>query len=129
MPDTSFHKPLSPHLQIYRLPLTAVLSVLHRMTGILLSLGLLVLVFWLVAAATDLNNYEVLRQWLGTWLGQIFLIAWLGALYFHLCNGIRHLVWDAGYGFELKTVDFTAMLAIIMTVLLTLGTWLLFVWF
>ena len=118
-------KPLSPHLQIYRLPLTVVLSVLHRMTGILLSLGLAVLVIWLVALATDAQAYQWLHACFATWVGQILLIGWTAALYFHLCNGIRHLVWDIGLGFDLVSVDRSAVLAIVVTILLTTLTWMI----
>lgn len=123
--EMSKQRPLSPHLQIYRLPLTAVLSILHRITGALLALGLAVLVIWLAAAAWCGDVYDPLRDWFGGWFGQVLLIAWTVALYFHWCNGIRHLIWDLGHGFDLATVDKTAVIALLATVILSAATWML----
>jgi succinate dehydrogenase / fumarate reductase cytochrome b subunit len=116
--------PLSPHLQIYRLPLTALLSVMHRATGIILAMGAVILVWVLAAAANSPEYYAVMHQHLATWYGQIFLIGLVFSLYLHFCNGIRHLFWDVGLGFELNTVDITAKLAIFMAIALTVATWL-----
>jgi len=115
--------PVSPHLQIYRLPLTALLSITHRITGVLLSLGSLLLIGLLVAAAQGAEAYQVLIVHFQAWYGQVFLLGLLFSLYLHFCNGIRHLFWDAGYGFELETVDLTAKLAIAVAVVLTVATW------
>jgi len=117
--------PVSPHLQIYRLPLTALLSITHRITGVILSIGSLVLVWLLAAAAHSEEYYTMVASHLQTWYGQVFLIGLLFSLYLHFCNGIRHLFWDAGYGFELETVDLTAKLAIAMAVVLTAATWII----
>lgn len=117
--------PLSPHLQIYRLPLAALLSFAHRITGVILAFGSLLLVWILVAAAHSAEYYGLLAAHLQSWYGQIFLIGFLFSLYLHFCNGIRHLFWDVGYGFELETVDLTAKLAIAMAVVLTLATWII----
>ena len=122
MRDSS--KPLSPHLQVYRLPITAVLSIMHRMTGVVLSLGLVLLVVVLATAAWHLEAYEALKAMLSHWLGQMFLIAWIAALYLHLCHGIRHLFWDSGMGFDLKRTQQTAYLTIAITAILTAATWL-----
>lgn len=115
--------PVSPHLQIYRLPLTALLSITHRITGVLLSLGSLLLVALLVAAAQGAEAYQALIVHFQAWYGQVFLLGLLFSLYLHFCNGIRHLFWDVGYGFELETVDLTAKLAIAVAVVLTVATW------
>lgn len=117
--------PLSPHLQIYRLPLAALLSFAHRITGVILAFGSLLLVWILVAAAHSAEYYGLLAAHLQSWYGQIFLIGFLFSLYLHFCNGIRHLFWDVGYGFELEMVDLTAKLAIAMAVVLTLATWII----
>ena len=117
--------PVSPHLQIYRLPLTALLSITHRLTGVFLALGCALLVFLLLAAAQGAATYEALVAHFHAWYGQIFLLAFLFSLYLHFCNGIRHLFWDVGYGFELETVNLTAKLAIAMALVLTIGTWLI----
>ena len=115
--------PTSPHLQIYRLPLTALLSITHRITGVILAFGSLVLIWILAAAANSAAYYEAMVPHLQSWYGQLFLLAFVFALYLHFCNGLRHLFWDAGYGFELETVDLTAKLAIVLAIILTVATW------
>ena len=117
--------PTSPHLQIYRLPLTALLSITHRITGVILALGCMLLVWILAAAAYSVEYYEAMLPHLSSWYGQIFLLGFVFALYLHFCNGVRHLFWDMGYGFELETVDLTAKLAIAVAVVLTVVTWIL----
>ena len=98
------NRPLSPHLQIYKPQLTSVLSILHRITGVALSVGTILLVYWLVAAASGPAAFATAAGLIGSWLGRLLLFGWTFALFFHLANGIRHLFWDAGIGFELKTV-------------------------
>ena len=100
---TGRSRPLSPHLQIYRPQITMVLSILHRGTGIALSVGTLMLVWWLVAAATGPAAFASAQGFITSWFGLLLLLGWTFALFFHLCNGIRHLFWDAGHGFEIKT--------------------------
>ena len=117
--------PLSPHLQIYRLPLTALISIAHRASGVVLGFGAMVLVWVLAAAANSPETYAIAHQHLGAWYGQIFLFGLVFSLYLHFCNGIRHLFWDVGLGFELETVDITAKLVIFVTLVLTVATWLL----
>jgi len=117
--------PVSPHLQIYRLPLTALLSITHRITGVVLALGSLLMVWILVAAAQGADYYQWVMVHVHAWYGQVFLFGLLFALYLHFCNGIRHLFWDVGYGFELETVDLTAKLAIVMALVLTVATWVI----
>ncbi len=119
-------RPLSPHLQIYRLPLTAVLSIAHRITGVLLALGNVALVAWLVAVVAGDPVYASVHAWFASVPGRSLLVAWSAMLYFHLCNGVRHLFWDAGQGFELRTVDVTAVAALAATAALTALTWWLF---
>ena len=116
--------PVSPHLQIYRLPLTAILSITHRLTGVFLAFGCLLLVWLLAAGAQGGEAYEALVVHYQAWYGQIFVLGFLFSLYLHFCNGIRHLFWDVGYGFELETVDLTAKLAIAMALGLTVVTWI-----
>jgi succinate dehydrogenase / fumarate reductase cytochrome b subunit len=117
--------PVSPHLQIYRLPLTALLSITHRITGVILAFGSLLMVWILVAAAQGGDYYQWVMTHVQAWYGQIFLFGLLFALYLHFCNGIRHLFWDVGYGFELETVDLTAKMAIVMALVLTVATWII----
>ncbi len=115
--------PISPHLQIYRLPLTALLSIAHRITGVILAFGCVLLVWVLATAAESAAAYQALVPHLESWYGQIFLLGFIFSLYLHFCNGVRHLFWDVGYGFELETVDLTAKLAIAFAIILTIATW------
>jgi succinate dehydrogenase / fumarate reductase cytochrome b subunit len=116
--------PTSPHLQIYRLPLTALLSITHRITGVLLAFGCVLLIVILAAAADGAASYEAILPHLQSWYGQLFLVGLVFSLYLHFCNGVRHLIWDAGYGFELGFVDLTARLAIALAIAMTVVTWL-----
>lgn len=116
--------PTSPHLQIYRLPLTALLSITHRITGVLLAFGCVILVCILAAAADSASTYQAIVPHLKNWYGQLFLVGLVFSLYLHFCNGVRHLFWDLGYGFELDTVDLTAKLTIALAIVLTVATWL-----
>lgn len=121
---TEDQRPLSPHLQIYRLPLTALLSITHRLTGLALVFGAVLLITVLLTVAAGPEAYAVVRGFTGSWFGYLVVVAFTFALYFHFCNGIRHLFWDAGYGFELETVDRTAVVTIVASVALTGATWL-----
>jgi succinate dehydrogenase / fumarate reductase cytochrome b subunit len=94
-------RPLSPHLQVYRPQITSVLSILHRLTGVALTFGTLLLTWWLVAAAYGPEQFETVQAAIGSWLGQLILWGFTFAVYYHLANGIRHLAWDFGWGFEL----------------------------
>lgn len=117
-------RPLSPHLQVYRPQLTSTLSFLHRFTGVVLALGTLLLVYWLAAAAGGPESFETAQALIGSWLGQLFLLGWTYALFYHLCNGIRHLYWDAGFGFELPDVYRTGWAVVAASVVLTLASWI-----
>ena len=114
------NRPISPHLQVYRPQLTSVLSILHRITGVALAIGTILLVYWLIAAASGPEAFASAEALIGSWLGRILLFGWTIALYFHLSNGIRHLFWDAGFGFELKTVYASGWTAVALAVALTL---------
>ena len=118
-------RPLSPHLQVYRPQLTSVLSILHRMTGGALAVGTLVLVYWLVAAASGPEAYAVAQDWIGSWIGYLVLFGWSWALFYHLCNGIRHLAWDIGWGFELPTVAATGWTVVAASGAMTVFAWIL----
>ena len=97
-------RPLSPHLQIYRPQLTSMLSIVHRGTGIFLTLGTPLLVCWLMSLATGPEAYDKLQHCFSHWYMQIILLGWTFALFYHLCNGIRHLFWDIGKGFEMDNL-------------------------
>ena len=116
-------RPLSPHLQIYRPQLTSVLSITHRATGIVLVAGTLVLVYWLICAASGAEAYASAQALLGSWIGRIVLLGFSFSLFFHLCNGIRHLFWDVGLGFELKTTYASGMAVVVVSVAMTLAAW------
>ena len=116
-------RPLSPHLQIYRPQLTSVLSITHRGTGMALLVGTLVLVYWLLAAASGAEAYTSAQQLLGSWFGRIVLLGFTFALFFHLCNGIRHLFWDVGLGFELKTAYASGAAVVIVSITMTVLAW------
>lgn len=118
------NRPLSPHLQVYRPQLTSVLSILHRLTGIALALGTLLLVWWLIAAATGPTAFDNIQSFIGSIFGRILLFGWSFALFYHLCNGIRHLVWDSGRGFEISTAYASGWLVVIASALLTVISWI-----
>lgn len=122
-PPRSAARPLSPHLQVYRPQLTSALSILHRITGIALALGTILLVYWLLAAAAGEARYETARAIVGHWLGRLLLFGWSFALVYHLLNGIRHLFWDAGLGFELKAAYRSGWIVIIGSIALTVLAW------
>jgi succinate dehydrogenase cytochrome b subunit len=117
-------RPLSPHLQIYRWQLTAVLSILHRFSGIFLCLGAVGLVWWLFAAVLGDAYFTPVQAFLATIFGRLLLFGWTAALFYHLLNGIRHLLWDAGFGFDLKTTYATGWTVVAATVLLTGLSWI-----
>ncbi len=121
MPTRS--RPLSPHLQVYKPQITSMLSILHRLTGVALAFGLLLFAWWLGAAAYGPDAYEAMRGFLGSWFGQLLLFGWSAALFYHLCNGIRHLFWDFGYGFGNRQVTLTGLGVLAGTALLTLAAW------
>jgi succinate dehydrogenase / fumarate reductase cytochrome b subunit len=116
-------RPLSPHLQVYRWQLTSVLSILHRATGIALSLGTILLVLWLVAAASGATPYAHVQDFIGSWIGLVLLFGWTVSLFYHLCNGIRHLWWDTGQGLELPAVYASGWAVLAATVVLTVFAW------
>jgi len=121
--NTSSGHPTSPHVQIYRMPLTAVLSITHRVTGIILAIGAILLIWVLSALAAGPESYAKVQPVLQSWFGYLVLLGITFSLYFHFCNGIRHLFWDVGMGFEIETADKTAKLAIIIAAILTIATW------
>ena len=116
------NRPLSPHLQVYRWQLTMLTSILHRMSGVGLALGLLLLTWWLAAAASGPEYFDLVHTIMGSWIGRLILLGFTAALYFHLCNGIRHLLWDIGIGFEIETAQRMGYLVFFVTALATLGT-------
>lgn len=119
----SVERPLSPHLQVYRPQWTSVLSISHRATGIALSVGGIVLVWWLAAAAAGPESYEAFAGVAGSFLGRLALFVWTFCLFYHLANGVRHLIWDAGYWLELEQARKSGMHAVISAAVLTVVAW------
>lgn len=117
-------RPRSPHVQIYRPQLTSVLSFSHRLTGIALSIGSVLLVIWLIAAASGAPTYAGLQAFLDSWLGLALLFVWTFSLFYHLCNGIRHLFWDGVYGLELGPIYLSGWAVVLASVALTLTAWI-----
>lgn len=116
------NRPLSPHLQIYKPTLQMKLSALHRISGIALTLGCVLVVLWLFSAAVSAETFAMVEGLMTSWIGNLILFGSAVALWFHSVNGIRHLMWDAGYGFDLETVDKSARLALGVTAVLSIVT-------
>jgi len=119
------NRPLSPHLQIYKPQLTSVLSITHRGTGVFLTLGALFLSCWLLSVANGPESYTAVQQYILSWYGQIIIYAWVFSLYFHLYNGIRHLLWDVGLGLDIKSTYISGYIVVAVSILFTLATWCL----
>ncbi|MDY0881733.1 succinate dehydrogenase, cytochrome b556 subunit [Dongia soli] len=119
----SHPRPISPHLQIYKPQLTSATSILHRVAGVGLAVGTLVLVYWLVAAAIGNEAFDTAEGIVGSIIGRILLFLWSLAFFYHLLNGIRHLAWDAGWGYELPTAYRSGYAVIVATILLTVLAW------
>ena len=117
-------RPLSPHLTIYRWPITMTLSILHRVTGVGLSVGLIVYVLWLEAIAYDFIPYDGVTAVMTSMPGQLLLLGWCLSFFFHVCNGVRHLVWDTGRMFEKKQADRSAWIVLVASVVMTAIYWL-----
>ena len=118
---TTDGRPLSPHLTIYRWPITMVLSILHRVTGVGLSVGLIAFVLWVEAIAYDFIPYDAVLSLMQSLPGQLLLFGWCFSFFFHLANGIRHLVWDTGRALELETAYAFGWIVLIGSILLTVA--------
>ena len=116
-------RPLSPHLQVYKPQLTSTMSILHRITGVVLALGSLLFAAWLVAVAGGADAFELARAALASVPGQVVLFGLSACLVYHFLNGIRHLAWDAGHGFEIPKFYASGYAVAVLTVLLTGGLW------
>lgn len=117
------NRPLSPHLQVYRPQLTSVLSISHRISGVLLSLGTVIVVLWLLALAAGPDSYARMTGYLAHPLSLVVLVAWSFALFYHLLNGIRHLIWDAGWMLDLRGAYASGWAVVILAVVLTALVW------
>lgn len=117
------NRPLSPHLQIYKPQITSIMSIFHRLSGVALAAGALVLAYWLNAAAYGPESFERVQALLTSWFGRLLMFGWTVALFYHMCNGIRHLFWDTGRGLEMDQVKASAWVVILASVVLTFLSW------
>ena len=116
--------PLSPHLQIYKWHISSLLSITHRISGVINLLALILIFFWLTALFLGENNYASFLSMINSFFGKSILIGFTWSMSFHLLSGIRHLVWDLGYGFEIKTANISGIIVIIFSLTLTIIFWL-----
>lgn len=123
-------RPLSPHMQIYGWHLSMVLSIVHRATGIALALGTVLLVWWLLAAASGPEAFAGVSGFMRSFIGLVMLFGWTWALVYHFLNGIRHLVWDVGYGMDIDSVYKSGMIVVVASVAITVVLWIaaLIIW-
>lgn len=117
-------RPLSPHLQVYKPQLTSILSIIHRLSGVFLSIGTPLLVYWLYSVAAGASTYAEAQECFSSWWVQTLLFFWTAAFFYHLCNGIRHLFWDMGKGLELETLYKSGYMVLASATVLTAITWL-----
>ena len=117
--------PISPHLQIYRWHISSLLSITHRIAGVINLLALILMFFWILTFSFSENNYELFLQAINSFFGKFILIGFTWSMSFHIFSGIRHLVWDIGYGYEIKTANISGIIVIIFSLVLTILFWLL----
>ena len=117
--------PLSPHLQIYRWHISSLLSITHRISGVVNLLALFLTFFWLLVLSFGESNYELFLLIINSFFGKFILIGFTWSMCFHILSGIRHLAWDMGYGFEIKTANISGIIVIIFSLVLTIIFWLL----
>lgn len=122
---TQPERPMSPHIMIYRPQLTSVLSIIHRGTGVGLSVGTLFITWWLVSAALGPGPYEATRELYGSWIGLLILFGFSVCLFYHLCNGVRHLLWDIGLLLEIEEVNWSGWVMLLASLGLTIVAWII----
>ena len=121
-------RPLSPHLQVYRPQITSILSILHRITGLGLWAGALLFTYWIGSATYGPEAFNQAQGFLASWFGRLVLLGLTMALYYHLANGIRHLAWDIGWGYEINKINFTGFAVLGFTGIMTVLTFLFGYW-
>lgn len=119
---TTRNRPLSPHLQVYKPQITSILSITHRITGVVLCFGAVLLTYWLMAATYGPDAFATAQAILGSWLGILVLFGVVFSLWYHLANGIRHLAWDAGWGFEMTQLTTSGYAVLIVSAVLSVVT-------
>lgn len=125
---TLIRRPLSPHLQVYRPQLTSLSSIMNRVTGIAVSIGTLMLVWWLVAAAVGPGAFGTVQGFIASPVGLFLMFGWTASLFYHFLGGLRHLAWDLGYGYELASTHLTGWAAIIGSLACTVLAWAVGLW-
>ena len=126
MEKYNISRPISPHLSIHKKLQTSILSVTHRATGILLSLGTIFIVIWIFLLAININYFQTVNFFLSTFSGKIFLFFFLFSVNYHLLNGIRYLIWSIGYGLEIYTVKISGYIVIVLSSSITIILWIIF---
>ena len=116
--------PLSPHLQIYRWHISSLISIMHRISGVTNLLALILIFYWLLVLSFGESNYELFLLMINSFIGKFILIGFTWSMSFHVLSGIRHLAWDLGYGFEIKTANISGIIVIICSLVLTIIFWL-----
>ncbi len=124
----SGNRPLSPHLEVYRPQITSMLSILHRLTGIGLVGGALIFTYWISSATYGPEAFDQAQSILGSWFGRLVLLAMIFAFYYHLANGIRHIAWDAGWGYEMSKLRASGVVVLVFSVSMTILTFLAGYW-
>ena len=118
-------RPLSPHLQIYRPMLSMTMSIMHRITGVGLAVGMIGLVWWFKAASISDSYFDLVQEFFYHWFGRLVLFGFTWTLMHHMLGGLRHFIWDTGRGFELKTVEWLVRANVVGSVLLTILIWVI----
>lgn len=121
---TTGNRPLSPHLQVYKMPLSGIMSITHRITGVIMSLGLVFFAYWIVAAAYGPESFATAQAVMSSWFGTIIVFGWTACLFYHLVNGIRHLRWDTVTGLEKENLISSGRFTIALAVILTVAFWI-----
>ena len=119
-----YKNPLSPHLQIYRWHISSLLSITHRISGVINLIALILIFFWLLFLSFGESNYELFLIFINSFFGKFILVWFTWSMNFHLLSGIRHLFWDLGYGFEIRTANISGVIVIISSLALTIIFWL-----
>ena len=122
---TDNKNPLSPHLQIYRWHISSLLSITHRISGVINLLALILIFFWITFLSFGESNYDLFLSTINSFFGKFILIGFTWSMSFHLLSGIRHLFWDLGYGYEIKTANISGIIVIIFSLVTTIAFWLI----